>query len=120
MRWKALLRGVVAIVLWAGALVALIAIDPGSGFVYAIGGTILTIALGALLDTLWLLLVPTVIGVLLIVPPYLASGDCFSCSDEGWNLATWIVILLFVVPATVALAAGIVGRRIARGRVRPD
>jgi len=119
MRWRALLRGAAVIVVWVAALAGLIAIDPGSGLVYAIGGTLLTVAVGALLDTFWVLLVPLALGALVIVPAFLASGDCYSCGeDASWALATWIVILLFVVPATVALGVGVVARRVARS-LRP-
>jgi hypothetical protein len=118
MRWRALLRSAFVVVVWLAALAGLIAIDPGSGLVYAIVGSLLTIAVGFVLNSFWVLPVPAVVAAVLIVPWYLASGDCYSCGDDGWSLVTWIAILLFVVPATVALGVGVVARTLVRGRRR--
>src|SRR3954453_13556326 len=115
MRWRALLRGAAVIVVWVAALAGLIAIDPGSGLVYAIGGTLLTVAVGALLDTFWVLLVPLAPGALVVVPAFLASGHCYGCGeDASWAVATWIVILRFVAPATVVTGVGGGARPVAR------
>ena len=97
MRWVALLRGVLVIAIW-------------------VAGAVLTVATGALLNSWWVLPVPLVIAVAVLPPLILSSDECFSCSDEGWNLVSWVTFLFFVVPATVTLALGVAGRRLAAPR----
>jgi hypothetical protein len=112
-------RDVAVLVVWLAAVAAL-AIGDDSGIVYSVVGSILTIAVGAVIDRFWVLVVPTIVAALLIVPFYVASGDCFSCGDDGWNLVTWVAILVFVLPATVALGIGVLAGTVIRAARRAD
>ena len=115
MRWWARLAKVALVVLWVGALVGLLAIDD-SGKAYAIGGALLTLALGAAVNSWWILPVPALLAVAVIVPLAATDDECFNCSDEGWNLVSWVTALFFVLPAMITLALGVAARRLAASR----
>jgi hypothetical protein len=115
MRWWARLAKVLLVVLWVAALIGLLAVD-GSGTAYAAGGALLTVAVGAAVNTWWVVPVPALLAVAVIVPLAASDDECLSCSDEGWNLVSWITFLFFVLPAMVTLALGVAARRLSASR----
>jgi hypothetical protein len=110
-------------VAWLGALVGLALLDSGTAAPYVIGGVPLTIAVGALVDRFWVVLVPSmleVVGLLFYLAADLLSTGCRDCSDwGGWGFVIIVSMMIFTLPATVALAIGLAGRGIAR-RVSPS
>jgi hypothetical protein len=101
---------VAVLVVWSVAIVAL-AIGDDSGFVYAVAGGVLTIGVGALIDSLWVLLAPLVLATALLVPLAATDDEGFGLYDDTWGVVIFVALVYFVAPATVALGAGIAARR---------
>jgi hypothetical protein len=117
MPWGRRLGTFVVIIAWLAGLIALFAIDH-SGKTYAIAGGLLTILVGALLNSWWIVAAPVVVAAAIVLAAAIAGQDCSDCSEEGFTVAvvSWITLLLFALPATVALAAGIATRRLMAAR----
>ena len=61
------------------------------------------------------MLAPLVATVLVSVIGYASTPACNDCSDgDERGLIVFILVLFFTVPGTLALAAGVGGRRFAR------
>ena len=99
---------------WIGALYLLIRVDD-SGWGYLLGGTVVTVLVGALVNPWWILPAPLVFAAVVIVP---LAGDkpCIEGSSHCFGVASYIAAILFVIPATVLLAVGIGTRRLTAGR----
>jgi hypothetical protein len=110
MRWRiVLLSG------WIAALIGLVALSYDSGLPYAMGGTLVTIAVGVLVDRWWVGVVPAVVTLVLVGGIFLVIGGCdHECGgDDGLlSIVEWF-LLVFTLPGTVALLLGVVVRRLA-------
>jgi hypothetical protein len=106
------------LVAWIAALVGLVALSTYSGLPYAIGGAIVTVGVGALLDRWWVGVVPTVVTIVLVVGIFALIGGCDDeCGgDDGFFPIVWWFLALFTLPATVALLLGVGLRRLAPAR----
>jgi hypothetical protein len=114
MRWPDIALRLVLLAVWLGALYLLIRLDD-SGWGYLLGGTIVTVLVGALANRWWVLAAPFLFAATVIVP--LAGDDpCIEGSNHCFGVASYIAAILFVIPATVLLAVGIGARRLAAGR----
>ena len=114
MRFRAALGWVAVIAGWSGGLVLLAMAGSGDAVPYALGGTALTIAVGALVNRYWLLWVPWIIlGVALVVLAVwsLLPGGDSRYEADGLGLLFLMGSLTFSIPATVALLVGVLGRR---------
>ena len=109
MPWRSPVVRVVVMILWVIALIALAVVN---GWLYAVGGTLLTIGVGALLDSPWILPIPLLLAAALIVPLALSDDEGFSLHDDTYGAVIPAVLLAFVLPATAALGGGIAGRRV--------
>jgi hypothetical protein len=108
------------LVVWIAALVGLVAVSYDSGLPYAIGGAVVTIGVGALVDRWWVSAVPAVVTVVLVGGIFLLIGGCDEeCGgDDGFfPIVEWF-LLLFTLPATGALLLGVGARRLSAGRER--
>jgi hypothetical protein len=115
MRWGKLLQAVALTGLWAAALFGLGALDADNGYAYAIGGVILTLALGAWVDSWWLLLAPIGISAVYLTWFYLTDTPCTDCSEEDpAGLAIFLVTVLFTLPAIACIIVGVAARRAGR------
>src|SRR4051794_36863727 len=93
------------LVAWIAALVGLVAVSYDSGLPYAIGGAVVTIGVGALVDRWWVGVVPAVVTLVIVVGIFALIGGCDDeCGgDDGlFPIAVWF-LLVFTLPATVAL-----------------
>jgi hypothetical protein len=116
MRTRRLLVAIPVLILWAIAVLTLALSEDL--FVYAFGGAIVTIGVGALLSSWWALAAPTAVAAALIVPLAVTDDEGFGLYDDTYGALITTAIVFFVVPATAALAVGILVRRRA-GRERP-
>ena len=117
MRLWPLLRGILVVVLWAVAIAALaLSEDP---FVYGFGGALLTIGAGALLNSPWALTAPLAVAAVLIVPLAVTDDEGFGLYDDTYGTLIWATLVFFVLPATVALAIGVIARRTLAPPARP-
>ena len=113
MGWRiALLAG------WIAALIGLVAASYDSGLPYAIGGAVVTIAVGAFVDRWWAGAVPLVVTVVLVAGIFVVIGGCDGeCGgDDGFLPIVWWFLVLFTLPATGALLLGVGLRRLAPAR----
>jgi hypothetical protein len=104
------------LVVWIAVLIGLVAISYDSGLPYAIGGAVVTIAVGALVDRWWAGAVPLLVTVVLLVGIFVVIGGCDGeCGgDDGFlPIVVWF-LLLFTLPATGALLLGVGARRLVR------
>jgi hypothetical protein len=110
-----MVRRIALLVGWIGALAGLIALDD-DGSLYALGGVPLTVAVGALVDRWWVTAVPSIVTVLLVGGMFALIGGCDGdCGgDDGFGAIVLWFLLLFTIPASFALATGVVVRRIGR------
>jgi hypothetical protein len=110
MAWRiALLVG------WIVALAGLVAVSDDRGLVYIVGGLVVTVAVGALVDRWWVGAVPAVVTFLLVGGIFALIGGCDdSCGgDDGfWAIVEWFLVV-FTAPATAALLLGVGLRRLA-------
>ena len=106
---------VAVLVGWIGALAVLIALDD-DGSTYALGGLPLTVAVGALLDRWWVTAVPSIVTVVLVGGMFALIGGCDGeCGgDDGFGAIVLWFLLLFTIPASFAVATGVVIRRLGR------
>jgi hypothetical protein len=111
MAWR-----IALLVVWMAALAGLVAISHDEGLEYAVGGSVVTVAVGALVDRWWVGFVPAVVTLVLVGGIFLLIGGCDGeCGgDDGFiPIVLWFLIL-FTAPATLALLAGVGARRIVR------
>jgi hypothetical protein len=104
------------LVAWLAALAGAATLGSGTAAPYLVIGVPLTIAVGALVNRWWVLLVPWAVelsAVLVFLVFGVASGECDgSCTDGAfWGYVLLIGAVIFAVPATVALFIGVAGRR---------
>ena len=117
MRGGGVLWRIAVVVAWFGALTGLVALDSEATWYTALGPP-LTVLVGAIVNRGWVLLVPAAVSVVWIAI-VLAQPPCTDCSDgeTPWQLAVYIITLLFTLPATAALGIGLAIRFFARKRV---
>jgi hypothetical protein len=99
---------------WIAALVGLVAVSDEHGLVYVVGGALVTVAVGALVNRTWVGAVPALVTILVVGGIFLLIGGCDDeCGgDDGFvPIVEWF-LLVFTVPATVALLAGVGLRRL--------
>jgi hypothetical protein len=102
------------LVVWIAALIGLVALSYDSGLPYALGGLLVTIGVGALVDRWWVGTVPVVVTVVLVAGIFLVAGGCDEdCGgDDGlFAIVEWF-LLVFTLPATAALLLGVGVRRL--------
>jgi hypothetical protein len=110
MAWR-----IALLVVWVAALLGLAAISHDQGLEYIVGGLVITIAVGALVDRWWVGIVPFVTTLLLVGSIFILIGGCDGeCGgDDGFGPIVLWFLLVFTAPATIALLLGVAGRRIA-------
>lgn len=101
---------------WIGGLVGLVALSDDDGTLYVAGGVPLTVAVGALIDRWWVGFAPWVVTVVLVGGIFALIGGCDGdCGgDDGFGAIVLWFLLLFTIPASSALAAGVLTRRLGR------
>jgi hypothetical protein len=102
------------IAVWIGGLVGAVALDQNDWTWYFAGGVPLTIVAGALLDRWWASLVPWVLTVILFAVAFVSNPGCSDCGEDSYGLQLVYMMILFTVPATVAMALGVAARRLTR------
>jgi hypothetical protein len=99
---------------WIAVLVGLVAASYDNGLLYAVGGTVVTVAVGAVIDRWWAGIVPAVVTVVLVAGIFALIGGCDDeCGgDDGFLPIVWWFLVLFTLPATGALLLGVGLRRL--------
>jgi hypothetical protein len=96
-------------------LAGAILLDQNDATWYVVLGVPLTLIAGALLDRWWAALVPWVLTAILLAVWYVTDPTCSDCAEESdRGLQVFITVILFAVPATVAMAIGVLARRVTR------
>lgn len=115
MRFRRALWIAAVIVGWVGGLAGAILLDQNDATWYVVLGVPLTLIAGALLDRWWAPIVPWALTAILLAVWYLSDPTCSDCGEESdWGLQAFIVTVLFAVPASVAMALGVLARRLTR------
>jgi hypothetical protein len=110
MAWR-----IAVLVGWLGSLVGLVALEPDGATWYVAVGIPLTVLVGAVIDRWWVTVVPYGILATLAGLSLVFGSDCSDCSDgDERPLIIWAVFLTFAIPASAALAIGVVFRRVWR------
>jgi hypothetical protein len=78
-----------------------------------IAGIPLTLIAGALLDTWWAALVPSVATAALFLVLYVSDPSCSDCGEDPYDIQILTAAFYFVAPATALMAIGVAARRLA-------
>jgi hypothetical protein len=114
MRFRRALWNAAVIAAWLGALLGASQLDQDDGMWYVGLGVPLTIVVGAVLGRWWAPVVPWVVTAVLFAVQYAMDPSCADCGEDDHQSMLVITMILFTIPATVALTVGVAARRLTR------
>jgi Na+/H+-dicarboxylate symporter len=121
MRFRRALWSAAVIAAWLGALLGASQLDQDGGMWYVGLGVPLTMLVGAVLGRWWVPVVPWVVTAVWLTAAYVSDPSCSDCADPDDLGGVFIIMLvLFTIPATVALAIGVAARRLTRFFQKPE
>jgi hypothetical protein len=113
MRLRRALWNAAVIAVWVGGLIGAAALDP-DGTLYVVVGVPLTVLAGMLLNRWWAVLVPSILTTIWFTAAYLMNPGCSDCGEDVYGIQIVITLVLFTAPASLALAVGVMARRMGR------
>jgi hypothetical protein len=99
---------------WISVLWVMALIGPDHDYAYFVGGALVTVALGASVGSWWMLLAPLAATAACLFAAYLLDPSCSGCGEDTWATIPFFTFIFFTLPATGAVALGVLGRRTAR------